>query len=224
MDTKSEKLNQQLLKFNLETSFGDNDFYVSKSNKHILDLFDQWPNWKKNFLNISGESFSGKTHLTNIFIKRFKGIKFESNLLNNENLNEITNQKNIIIENLDDNVNEKLVYSLLNIIDQENKFLIITSKLPIVNIKFKLADLRSRCKNFLLFNIFKPDDELIYALILKNLSDRQVSIDKKLINYIIKRIDRSYSKIFHFIYKIDEMSLKKKKSISFEIIKEALGE
>ena len=49
MDTKSEKLNQQLLKFNLETSFGDNDFYVSKSNKHILDLFDQWPNWKKKF-------------------------------------------------------------------------------------------------------------------------------------------------------------------------------
>ena len=224
MDTKAEKLNQELLKFNHEKNFGDDDFYISKSNSHILDLFNQWPKWEKNFLNISGENFSGKTHLVNIFIKRFKGIKFESNLLKNGNLKKIKNQKNIIIENLDDNVNEKLVYSLLNIIDQENKFLIITSKLPIVNIKFKLADLRSRCKNFLLFNISKPDDELIYALILKNLSDRQVSIDKRLINYIIKRIDRSYSKIFHFIYKIDEMSLKKKKSISLEIIREALGE
>ena len=139
-------------------------------------------------------------------------------------MSQIKNERNIIIENLDDKVNEKLIYSLFNIIDQENKFLVITSKLPIVDIKFKLADLRSRCKNFLLFDIFKPDDELIYALILKNLSDRQVSIDKKLIDYIIKRIDRSYSKIFHFIYKIDEMSLKKKKSISLKIIKEALGE
>ena len=224
MDTKAEKLNQELLKFNYEKNFGDDDFYISKSNSHILSLFNQWPKWEKNFLNIIGENFSGKTHLVNIFIKRFRGIKFESRLLKNENLNQIKNQRNIIIENLDNNVNEKLVYSLLNIIDQENKFLIITSKLPVVNIKFKLADLRSRCKNFLLFNIFKPDDELIYALILKNLSDRQVSIDKKLINYIIKRIDRSYSKIFHFIYKIDEMSLKKKKSISLKIIKEALGE
>ena len=68
------------------------------------------------------------------------------------------------------------------------------------------------------------DDEMMFALILKNLSDRQISLDKKLINYIIKRIDRSYGKIFEFIYKIDEKSLKKKKSIDFKIIKEVLEE
>ena len=50
----------------------------------------------------------------------------------------------------------------------------------------------------------------MFALILKNFSDRQIVIDKKLIDYIIKRIDRSYGKIFEFIYKIDEVSLKKK--------------
>ena len=73
-------------------------------------------------------------------------------------------------------------------------------------------------------SIIKHDDNLIFALILKNLSDRQILINEKLINYIIKHIDRSYSKIFDFIYKIDEMSLKKKKSINLEIIKEVLGE
>ena len=64
----------------------------------------------------------------------------------------------------------------------------------------------------------------MYALILKNLSDRQISIDKKLIDFIIKRISRSYGKIYDFIYKIDEISLKRKKPIDFKIIKEALGE
>ena len=63
---------------------------------------------------------------------------------------------------------------------------------------------------------------MIFALILKNLSDRQISLDKKLINYTIKRIDRSYGKIFDFIYKIDEVSLKKKKSIDLKIIKDVL--
>ena len=53
---------------------------------------------------------------------------------------------------------------------------------------------------------------LYLLLILKNLSDRQIFLDKKLVNYIIKRIDRSYGKIFEFIYKIDELSLKKKKT------------
>ena len=64
----------------------------------------------------------------------------------------------------------------------------------------------------------------MFALILKNLSDRQIFLDEKLINYIVKRIERSYRNIFDFIYKIDEMSLKKKKSMNLKIIKEALGE
>ena len=71
-------------------------------------------------------------------------------------------------------------------------------------------------------NIDKPDDDLIFALILKNLADRQISLDKKLINYLIKRIDRSYRKISNFIYKVDEISLKKKKSINLNIIKNLL--
>ena len=91
-----------------------------------------------------------------------------------------------------------------------------------MDIKFNLEDLRSRSKNCLLLRINKPDDELMFALILKNLSDRQILIEKKLIDYIIKRIDRSYDKISEFIYKIDKISLKKKKSIDFKIIKEAL--
>ena len=87
---------------------------------------------------------------------------------------------------------------------------------------FKLNDLKSRTKNCLFAVIEKPDDELMFALILKNFSDRQITIDKKLIDFIIKRIDRSYSKIFEFIYKIDELSLKKKKPIDFKTIKEVL--
>ena len=217
-------LKQKIIKFRHDKNFRYEDFFISKSNEHIYSLLDKWPKWSKNFLNISGESFSGKTHLVNIFLKKFKGIKLEAKLLNNDNLRSIKIHQNIIIENLDVNVDEEIAYTLFNIIDQDNKYLIVTSRKPIVDIKFRLNDLKSRAKNFLLQKIEKPDDEMIYALILKNLSDRQISIDKKLINYIIKRIDRSYRKIFDFIYKIDELSLKKKKSIDFKIIKEVLGE
>ena len=140
------------------------------------------------------------------------------------NLDEIKIYQNIILENVDKDIDENLIYSLFNIIDQDNKYLIVTSREPIVDLDFKLKDLKSRTKNFLLQKIEKPDDEMIYALILKNLSDKQILIEKRLINYIIKRIERSYSKIYEFIYKIDELSLKKKKSIDLKIIKEVLGE
>jgi chromosomal replication initiation ATPase DnaA len=217
-----KSLNQLLLDFDYEQNFKDDDFYVGKSNYYTFELINKWPKWEKNFLNISGEKFCGKTHLVNIFLKKFNGIKIESNLLNNESLNTIKPFQNIVLEDLNLNVDEKLIYTLFNTIDQDNKFLIITSTKPIVEVAFKLDDLKSRTKNCLLAKIENPDDELMFALILKNLSDRQITLDKKLIDFIIKRVERSYGKIFEFIYKIDEISLKKKKSIDFKIINEAL--
>ena len=219
-----KSLNQLLLDFDYEQNFKDDDFYVGKSNFYPFELVNKWPKWEKNFLNISGEKFSGKTHLTNIFLKKFNGIRVESNLLNDDNIKAIKPYQNVVLENLNLDVNEKLIYTLFNIIDQDNKFLIITSSEPIAEINFRLEDLKSRTKNCLLAKIENPDDELMFALILKNLSDRQITLDKKLIDFIIKRVDRSYGKIFEFIYKIDKISLKKKKSIDFKIINEALEE
>jgi len=217
-----KNLNQLLLEFDYKQNFKDDDFYVGKSNYHAFELITKWPKWEKNFLNISGEKYSGKTHLVNIFLKKFKGIRLESNLLDDENLKKIKPYQNIVLENLDLKVDEKLIYTLFNLIDQDNKFLIITSTIPIVEINFELNDLQSRTKNCLLAKIENPDDELMFALILKNLSDRQITLDKKLIDFIIKRVERSYGKIFEFIYKIDKISLKKKKPIDFKIINEAL--
>ena len=154
-------LNQKIIKFEHDENLEYNDFFISKSNKHIIDFFEKWPKWEKRFLNISGEKFSGKTHLINIFIKKFNGIKFEASLLNNNNIEKTKVYETIILENLTDEINEELAYTLFNIIDQQNKYLIITSINPIVNINFKLNDLNSRFKDFILQSIEKPDESSI---------------------------------------------------------------
>jgi chromosomal replication initiation ATPase DnaA len=114
------------------------------------------------------------------------------------------------------------MYSIFNLVDQDNKYLIINSINPINEIDFKLNDLKSRSKNCLFAQIYNPDDELMFAIILKSFSDRQIQVNKKLIDFIIKRIDRSYGKIADFIYKVDELSLKKKKAVDLKTIKEIL--
>ena len=217
-------LNQLILSFEYEQNFKNLDFYVSKSNAHVFNLINNWSSQNEKFLNIIGEKFCGKSHLINIFLEKNKGLRINSNELNNHFLKKIKFYKNIILEDLTLRINEKLFYSLINIVEAENKHLIVTSDISIVNLNFKLSDLKSRSKNFTLTSIENPDDDLIFALVLKNLSDRQISINKKLIDYIIKRIDRSYSNISDFVYKIDQLSLKKKRSIDFRIIKEALGD
>ena len=217
-----KNLNQLLLNFNHKQNFNYSDFYVSKSNYYAFQLIEKWPDWEKNILNIYGEKFSGKTHLSNIFLDKNKGIKVDEKDINDDLFKKLKLYENIIIDDYNNKCDEKLMYSIFNLVDQDNKYLIINSLKPINEINYNLNDLKSRAKNCLFAKIDNPDDELMFAIILKSFSDRQIQIDKKLIDFIIKRIDRSYGKIADFIYKVDELSLKKKKAININIIKEIL--
>ncbi len=217
-----KNLNQLLLNFNYKQNFNYSDFYVSKSNYYAFQLIEKWPKWEKNILNIYGEKYSGKSHLSSIFLDKYKGIKVSEKEINEEIFKKFKLYENIVIDNYKNIGDEKLMYSIFNLVDQDNKFLIINSINPINEINFKLNDLKSRSKNCVFAKIDYPDDELMFAIILKNFSDRQIQVDKKLIDFIIKRIDRSYGKIADFIYKVDELSLKKKKAIDLKTIKEIL--
>ena len=215
-------LNQMLLKFNQKKNFNYEDFFVSKSNYFAFTLIEKWPKWEKNIVNIHGEKSSGKTHLANIFYKKNKAKKITEDQLNDELIKNLKIYENIILEDFENKIDERLLYSLFNLVDSDNKYLLINSLKPISEMSFLLDDLKSRSKNCLFAKIENPDDDLVFAIILKIFSDKQITVDKKLINFIIKRIDRSYGKISDFIYKIDELSLKKKKPINIKTIKEIL--
>ena len=216
------ELNQLLLDFDYKTNFNEHDFYLSKSNSNAFNLINRWPDWDKKILNISGEKFSGKSHLANIFKLKSKAFLIKGNKIDNSIFKSIKLHESIIIDDFEQCNEEEILYSILNLIDQDSKYLLINSLKPINEIKYRLPDLTSRSKNCLYAVIENPDDELLFAIILKNFSDRQIKIEKKIINFIISRIDRSYRKIDEFIYKIDELSLKKKKPINLKTIKEIL--
>ena len=222
MENKIKDLRQQLFDFEYNKSFNKNDFFVSESNFYAYNLLLSWPKWEKKILNIYGERNSGKTHLIKIFLQKNNGIILDPLKLKDYELEEIRFNENIILENIEKNLDENLLYSLIDIIEKYNKFLILTSNKPLIDLNIKLKDLKSRLKNCLFAEIDKPDDILIKALITKNLADHQISIDSKLIDFISKRITRSYDKIREFVCTIDKISLKKKKPINIKIIKEIL--
>ena len=218
------KLNQTLLKFELEQNFTYDDFFVSKCNYFAFSLIESWPKWEKNILNIYGEKFCGKSHLSEIFKRKNKAIIIKNDEINNNFFNKIRYYENIILDNLEYVSDEKILYSIFNFAEQYNKYLIINSTNPINSINFSLPDLKSRLKNCIFAKIDKPDDDMIFALVLKHFSDRQIKIEKKIIEYITKRIERSYGKILDFIYKVDQFSLVNKKPIDYKSIKNILEE
>ena len=211
-----------LLDFDIKKNFNDHDYYVSDSNYFAFNLIDKWPRWEKRILNISGDKFSGKTHLANIFKLKSSALFLNENQINDDLFKKIKLHECIIVDGFSNSIDEKLTYAILNLVDQDSKYLLINSETPLGEINFNLPDLASRSKNLLHAKIDPPDDDLIFAIILKNFSDRQIKLEKKIIEFIINRIDRSYSKISEFIYKIDELSLKKKKPINLKTIKEIL--
>ena len=213
---------QLILKFPSHKAYKKEDFYVSPSNQEAYDFIDSWPRWIKRIINIFGPSGSGKSHLASILKNKTSCLKINSNELSEKTFLKFKTKEALIIENLDEKVSEKLLFSLWNIALQDNKYLLITSIKPISSYKFKLTDLISRVKSSLAIGIDLPGDDLISVILAKNFSDKQIKVEKKHIDYIIKRIDRSYEKISQFILTLDKYSLKKGSPFSLKLIKEVL--
>ena len=216
------ELNQLLLDFHQNIEFNEHDYYVSRSNYLAFNLIQNWPKWEKKILNIFGDKFSGKTHLAKIFQNKSNALYLGHSDINEDVFKKIKLNESIVIDDFEKIKNENLLYSLFNLIYQDNKYLLILSNRTISKMNYSLDDLNSRAKNCIFAQIENPDDDLIFAIIVKSFSDRQIKLEKKLLEFIIKRIERSYGKIYEFIYKVDELSLKKKKPINLKTIREIL--
>ena len=213
---------QLILKFPSRQAYKKEDFYVSPSNQEAYDFINSWPKWIKRIINIFGPSGSGKSHLASILKNKTSCLHIKSNELNEKIFFKFKTKEALIIENLDEKISEKFLFSLWNIALQDNKYFLITSKKPINYYKFKLNDLISRVNSSLIIGIKLPSDELISVILAKNFSDKQIKVKKKHIDYIMKRIDRSYEKISQFILTLDKYSLKKGSPFSLKLIKEVL--
>jgi chromosomal replication initiation ATPase DnaA len=218
-------MDQLIFKFPFSKKYYEQDFFVSSNNFSAYKLIESWPTWPGKWLNIYGDSGSGKTHLANILEKKISKIKIvESKNINNKIIEDLNYIDCLIIDNFQNNIEEKLFYSILNQSKQLENYVLINSLNSISNISFRLNDLKSRVNSFLNIGIELPTDDLLKVIISKTLSDKQISINPKISDFIIKNVERSYEKMFKFLKDIDELSLSTGKSININLIKKALDQ
>ena len=129
----------------------------------------------------------------------------------------------LIIENFKKEIEEKLLYSILNHSKQLDNYIVINSTPSIKEIFFKIKDLQSRINSFVFIGIDLPTDDLLKVIVTKSFSDKQINLDPKITDFIIKNVDRSYEKMFKFIRDVDELSLSSGKSININLIKKVLN-
>jgi len=216
-------MDQLIFKFPFSKKYYEQDFFVSSNNFSAYKLVESWPTWPGKWLNIYGASGSGKTHLAKILEKKINKIKIvDAKNINNEIIKDLIKLDCLIIDSFNNDIDEKILYSILNQSKQLNNYILINSIPSIKNISFKLEDLKSRMNSFLNIGIDLPTDDLLKVIISKTLSDKQISINPKISDFIINNVERSYEKLLKFLKEVDELSLSSGKSININLIKKVL--
>ena len=217
-------MDQLIFKFPFAKKYYEQDFFVSNNNFSAYKLIEGWPTWPGKWLNIFGASGSGKTHLAKILEKKINNIKLiDAKNISEETIKELSNLDCLIIDSFENNIEEKLFYSILNQSKQLENYILINSVPSINTVQFKLKDLQSRINSFLYFGIELPTDELLKVIISKTFSEKQISIDPKILNFIVNNVERSYEKMFKFLKDVDDLSLSTGKSININLIKKVLN-
>jgi len=209
---------QQIFNFDTNSIYLEENFIKDISNLDVFNYLLKFPKWENRLINLYGEKKSGKTFLLNILKRKENFFYLCHNDEFEKNFESLFLQEKLIIDDV--SVDENKMFSLINNFILHDKYLIISSRVPITSVKVNLKDLSSRLNQFYMLEIKNPSDNLVYSLIMKFFSDNQVVIRKELIENIVKKIDRSYLRIDDFLTKLNKLSIVKKRKIDYKLINE----
>ena len=213
---------QQIFNFTEENFFFEDDFCISKSNEEVYHFLNTWPNWSENIVNIYGPEKSGKTFLLSIFAQKNSFIKISKKEINKSNIDYILKQKKIIIEDISNEIDNELLFLIYNHFKSNENFLVFSSLADTANLNFFLNDLNSRFKSVFNIEIHNPSDNLLYSILLKGISDRQITLEPKIIDYILGKIERTYLAVNTFVKLMDKKNLVDKKKITKKLVNSIL--
>ena len=219
-----KSLSKQLI-LDLRTipSMGREDYYVSKSNEEAVKWIDKWPEWLTFGFVVVGPSGAGKSHLANVLKYFSRGILIKNSDIRDTNIMELSDNSCLILEDIDTNLSEINLLHLFNFLLENNSKIMITSKIPIKKLNISLADLRSRLSSLPQVNLGLPDDKLISRVIIKQFTDKGVKVDMEVVNYLLKRVDRSFSSINNIVSTVNMASIQSSRKITVPFVRKLLS-
>ena len=92
-------MDQLIFKFPFSKKYYEQDFFVSSNNFSAYKLIEDWPTWPGKWLNIYGDTGSGKTHLARILEKIVKTKIIDSNKIDDKAIQDLNKLECLIIDN-----------------------------------------------------------------------------------------------------------------------------
>ncbi len=205
-------------------AFGEEDFFLSKSNETAVKMIDEWPDWGQYGRVLVGPPASGKSHLANVWKLRSNALIVRAAQLDLQYLEKIPPDRNVCIEDLHQGLaGEEALFHLLNRARERRGAVLLTSRIVISKLNIALKDLRSRLLALPAISIEAPDDQLLMAVMVKQFADRQMEVEPRLISYLFKRSERSMQAVTQMVEDLDRMSLGEQRRITTRLAREYLA-
>ena len=209
----------------------DITFCISEKNSFAFNAINSWPNWSNNLLYIYGPKDCGKSLILNMWKVKSQSSDINLEFFNNssflKNLKGLEKKKCWSIDNIDkiiSNDNEEKILNVINILKSNDSSLLITSSKSPKELKCKLNDLLSRLNSSIVAEVKQPDESLIKEIIQRKLEIREIIIDDKNLDFLVKRMERTYSNAIKISEMIDKRSLEEHSNISKRLFRKILEE
>lgn len=207
------------LALDLRPQLDRESFIVSPANRTALDLIESWPAWPTRTVILFGPSGAGKSHLANIWMSVSGAVAADLNEPGN-----VPGSVSLYIENIDRGaINEPALFHLINSVSESERYLLLTAQSPIAKWRLRLPDLVSRLRMATPVRLDAPDDELLRQVLVKLFADRQLLVDRAIIDYLLKRMERSLSAARVIVDAVDRRALAENRRISRLLVADVLG-
>ena len=131
----------------------------------------------------------------------------------------------VLIDDADSQpLDEQGLFHLINAVRGAGTHLMMTARRFPASWPVALADLQSRLKAAALVEIGEPDDALLAAIMAKLFADRQVEVEPHVIDFIVRRIERSLATAIAVVGRLDRLALERKSRISRALASEVVSE
>jgi chromosomal replication initiation ATPase DnaA len=168
------------------------DFLVGSANAEAFALIDAWPAWPASPVVLSGPAGAGKTHLVEIWRSRNDAAVVAATELEDDRVDELVERGAVAVEDLHAApLREAALFHLLNLAAERKAALLLTSRVAAPSLPIALPDLASRLRAARAVELGAPDDALLDAVLVKLFSDRQLTVEPAVLEYILRRMERS---------------------------------
>lgn len=195
------------------------DFMVAPCNAVALAMLDGWRTWPLRKLVLTGPAGSGKTHLAHIWAADVDARMIAAQDLDTADIPALGSGP-LVVEDADDIATpegENALFHLHNIMQAEGHPLLLTGARAIAGWPLTLPDLRSRLQQAQSAVVEAPDDALLSMLLVKLFSERQLHVAPQVIDYLTRRMDRSFDGARTIVAALDEASLAERRAITVRL-------